>query len=195
MKLQYLPVVTLLSLLAYGCGCYGPTEIIDLGRIPDSILSQVPYQDGQICSFTHSAGKVINFTAQRTSHDEFMECERCCDFAYKYQVNETILTPDYPVSKISIQLNSQDSTHYSHIIGIGRSGFYLTPGIPDLYPSDYADSLLLNGTWYTEVFSLKNSDSYWMIQDSIRPDSLYYSFHSGIIKLVMTNGEYYLKND
>ncbi len=195
MKLQYLPVVTLLSLLAYGCGCYGPTEIIDLGRIPDSILSQVAYQDGQIYSFTHSGGKVINFMAQRTSHDEFMECERCCDFAYKYQVNETILTPDYPVSKMSIQLSSQDSTYYSHLIGIGRSGFYLTPGIPDLYPSDYADSLLINGTWHTGVYSLKNTDSYWVSQDSIRPDSLYYNFSSGIIRIVMTNGEYYQKNE
>jgi hypothetical protein len=193
--MRYLPVIALLSLLACGCGCYGPSEIIDRGQIPDTILSQVPYQDGHSYPFTHSGGKVINFAAQRTSHDEFLDCERCCEFAYRYQVNETILTPDYPVFKLRIQMNSMDSAYYGHMIWVGNSAFYLYAGNPDSYHFDYADSLQFNGTWYPEVYSLTNTDLSWMIQDSIRPDSLYYNFSSGIIKIVMTNGEYYQKNE
>jgi len=195
MKLRYLLVIALLPLLVCSCGCDEPT-IIDMGLIPDSILSQVPYQDGQIYPFTHSGGKVISFTAQRTSRDEYLYCDRCCDdYSYRYQVNETVLTPDYPVFPFRIQLNSLDSACYAHMISIGNCSFHLLARNPDAYHFDYADSLQFNGKWYPGVYSLKNTDSYWMIQDSIRPDSLYYNFRSGIIKIVMTNGEYYQKNE
>lgn len=195
MKIRYLPVIAILPLLVCSCGCDEPT-IIDMGLIPDSILSEVPYEDGLIYPFTHSGGKVISFTAQRTSRDEYLYCDRCCDdYSYRYQVNETVLTPDYPVFQLRIQLNSMDSSYYGHSIWIGRHGFYVSVRNMENFPVDYADSLQFNGKWYPGVYSLKNTDSYWMIQDSIRPDSLYYNFRSGIIKIVMTNGEYYQKNE
>lgn len=181
-----------LLLALAGCRCDEPL-MIDLGPIPDSILNQVSYQNGKAYPFRHSGGMVIDFASQRTSHDEYTWCDHCCKYLYKYQLNETILHPDYPVFDFRVVLSSEDTLNYSHVIWIGHSLFYL-PGYTNP-PVDYgySDSIQLNEKWFYGVYSMKNSNEPISEKGSIYPDSLYYNFQSGILKIVMTNGEFYQK--
>jgi hypothetical protein len=194
MKLQHLLSFAILASLVYGCGCDAP-EIIDLGRLPDSVLTQVPYQDGQTYKFRNSRGQIFNFTATRTSHDEYLECEKCCKIGYKYQVNQTILTPEYPLFDLTIQLSSIDSADYGHFIWVGAYLFYLPKN--DLGDTDieYSDSLQLNNHWFHGVYQMKYPDDPIYISDSVYPSRLYYNFNSGIIQITLNNGEYYQKNE
>jgi hypothetical protein len=191
----YLVIIIGLFLgLMYGCGCDDP-EIVDLGRLPDSVLTQVPYQDGQTYKFKNSRGQVFNFTATRASHDEYLECEKCCKIAYKFQVNQTILTPEYPLFDLTIQLSSRDPSDYCHDIWVGDYLFKLPK--EDLTDTgvEYSDSVQLNKKWFYGVYQMKYPDDPIFISDSIYPGKIYYSFNSGIIQITLNNGEYYQKNE
>jgi len=192
MKTYHFVVIGLFFGLMYGCGCDAP-EIIDLGRLPDSILAQVPYRDGQEYKFSNSRGKLFNFTAQRESHDEYLECEKCCKIAYKYQVNQTIMTPDYELFDLTIQLSSIDSADYSHFIWVGAYLFYLPKNDYTDAGIEYSDSVQLNNEWFYGVYRIDYPDDPIYISDSIYPSRLYYNFTSGIIHITLNNGEYYQK--
>ena len=61
------PFVGLLLIVALAsCRCEDP-EVIDLGPVPDTIMMSVPYRDGGVYSFRHSAGQVIHFIASCVS--------------------------------------------------------------------------------------------------------------------------------
>ncbi len=173
-----------------GCHC-DDAVVIDMGPIPERILSQVPYENGKHYLFQHSGGLIIDFVAERLSRNENSWCERCCQFLYKYQVNETILHPDYPIFDFNILINGQDTLHSSPLVWIGRSMFYLPGNNPPMSDIEYSDSIKLNKKWYYGIYALKNSSDPMFNRDSIYSDSLYYNNKSGIIRIVMTNGESY----
>jgi len=187
-------IVLVVTVLLVSCRCDEPI-LIDLGPIPEKFLKQVPYEHGKTYQFKHSAGLIINFEASRETRDEYSGCERCCDFDYKYQVNETQLNPDYPVFAFHIQLNGMDTVHCQPSFRIGQSFFY--PPWDSGAPSDLQplDSVRLTGRWYYDVYALKNISDSWFSRDSITADSLYYNFSSGVLRVVMTNGEYYQKHE
>ncbi len=183
-------IFLLLTLALASCRCDDPI-LIDNGPIPDSILARVPYQDGQVYQFRHSAGKVISFAAHRASHEEYIDCERCCKYLYKYQGNTTVLVPDYPVFDLTFRISNPDSLRYDFYVWMGNSAFY-PPVIPgDSVSAVRYDSLLIHDRWHRDVFRIPNANDYWFNRDSIYADTLYYNFESGILKIVMSNGEYF----
>lgn len=194
MKTHHLILFTILASLLYGCGCDAP-DIVDLGRLPDSVLTQVPYQNGQTYTFRNSRGQLFNFSATRASHDEYLECDQCCKIAYKFQVNETIMTPEYPLFDLTVQLSSLDSTDYGHYIWVGAYLFYLPKKDYSEAGIQYVDSIQLNSRWFYDVYQITYPDDPIYVSDSIYPSRLYYNFSSGIIQIKLNNGEYYQKNE
>jgi len=184
-------LLLLLSTLALGsCRCDDPI-LIDMGPIPDSILALVPYQDGQVYQFRHSAGKVITYAAHRALHEEYFDCERCCKFLYKYQVNQTALVPDYPVFTLNVQLSNPDSSRLEFSAWMGQRGFNLSMNQDDGNPVDRIDSAWIGEQWHKDVLRIRNSNYFGFSRDSIYADTLYYNYQSGILKIVMSNGEYF----
>ena len=162
--------------------------IIDNGNLPDSVFSLIPYQNQKKYQFEHSAGKVITFRAQRALTYEESSCAECCD-VLKYQVDKTDLYPDYPISNITISLSNLDTNYIDFSLGIGRSGFAIPSNTEGLTNTELVDSVLVGDTYYYDVFKLKSFS--WSEQEGIYTDSLYYNFEYGILKLIMSNEEYY----
>jgi hypothetical protein len=183
-------VIGLFLLLLASCRCPDPI-LVDLGSIPDSILARVPYQSGMTYSFKHSGGQVIDFTASRDSKYEQTWCEEwCCDYVYKYQVNTTTLHPDYPVFDLNLQVSNQNIEYPSIFAWFGHSSFYLPLNPDQFHEAGFSDSLLMGGRWFYRVFSTKMMEGGFPM-GSIYADSLYYNLTEGIIRIIMSNGEFY----
>jgi len=181
-------IILLLSLV--GCRC-DPPVVIDLGPVPDSILASVPYQDGQSYSFRHSAGQAIQYTVRREVREELTWCEwRCCDSVYKYQVVTTTLKPDYPVFDMAFSLSSFSREYPMLDVWIARSSFMVPLFRGDSTWPERADSLLIGDRWFRDVYRLGRYD--WGYgSGTIYADSLFYNFNEGILRILMSNKEYY----
>jgi len=183
-----------LMFLLYGCRPCDEPVIIDYGKIPDSVLQWIPYQNGQVYRFRHSAGKVINFTADRQSRQELMDCgnhERCCDYLYKYEVNTTVLIPDYPVFKFEISMANMGGEIQSMGAFAGQNSFILPGRWTPFGQYDFADSVLINERYYYHVLKLKSDNYSDFYHYSIFADSMLFNFERGILQIKMSNGEKY----
>ena len=185
------PFVGLLLIVALAsCRCEDP-EVIDLGPVPDTIMMSVPYRDGGVYSFRHSAGQVIHFNASRESREERTWCEwRCCEYVYKYQVITTSLRPDFPVFDLGMVLSSHNNDYPVLHLWVGRSAYYLPMYSADLGGVLYSDSLLVGDRWYREVYKLPR-ESMGFSEGPVYPDTLVYNFSEGILRIMMSNDEYY----
>lgn len=179
----------LIIIMISGCSQCNFTEriIIENGNLPDSALLIVPYQNGKVYKLKHSAGLVINFTANRETTDEITNCVEYCKYETHYQTNRTTLYPDYPIFNISFEINNLDTNQIFCSALIAKSAFV----IPDSKNNvEKVDSVLVDTTYYKEVFKIK-SQHYTYYNDSIYVDSMYYNYESGILKLIMSNNETY----
>jgi hypothetical protein len=193
-SLRYaLPVLLLLFLGA--CWPCDPPAVIDLGKIPDSIMQLNPYEDGKIYRFRHSGGLVIEYAASRQSHEEWIRCERCCTYEYKFEVNSTILTPDYPVSGFRIELANTDSTFCSMGASAGYYYFHLPSNDYQRQYVERVDSVMIDDKVYRNVFKVKSDYGSYYDRDILFADSLYYSYSDGIIRLIMSNGETFTRHE
>lgn len=180
----------LLAFLLYGCPPCDPV-VLDNGPLPDSILALVPYSNGNIYRLRHSNGQLINYTSQRFSNKEIMECHPCCDYTFSYETNITRLTPDYPVFNISITLSNADTIQYEFTCFIGTYFLNIPVGrsqTGEFY--HFSDSVLIGETYYYDVFRIKPSNNY-LWNDYIKVDSVYYNSTSGILLIKMSNEEYF----
>ncbi len=184
----------LILFLIYLSGCNPCDEpvLIDHGSLPDTILKYVPYQDGKTYRFHHSAGLIIEFTANRQSSKEWARCEECCKYESVYEVNKTRLIPDYPIFDFGFEISNQDTINYFVTARVGKYQFYIPTNTK--YTTDYykfADSILIEKKYYYDVFLLKSNYGSYYDKDSQFVDSMYYSYKLGILQIKMSNGEKY----
>lgn len=174
--------------LLFGCWpC--DTVVVENGKLPDAALKYVPYIDGETYKFKHSNGLVINYKTNRETYDERTGCSECCEYAYHFEINSTILTPDYPIFNFQFQIDNQDTSNIQCNAAIGKNGFYIPTGNElDIAYFEKVDSIKIDTVYYYQVFKLKSNGNYY-IQDSISVDSLYYNYEKGIIKIIMSNNE------
>lgn len=176
-----------------GCRPCDP-QTFDMGEIPKHVLDQLPYADGDVMQLIHSAGHVITFSINH--HVEAMEdfmCDECC-YTFLYEEASTSFHADHPVFDCSMRLNNMDTIMYFLNISIGRA-YYQVPVSDSTWAYyDRVDSMRIGGRFYHEVYRL--GDQYQFGTDDaqegvIAVDSLYYNFTEGILKITMTNDEYY----
>jgi len=117
----------------------------------------------------------------------------CCEELLFEQYTATLM-PDYPVFAFNFQINNADTSHYPIWVSIGKYGFTI-PDQSDPFSIDVADSVLINGILYRDVYRLKYQDNIWNEDDILSVDSLMYNRKIGILKVVMANGEYYLRDE
>lgn len=161
----------------------------DEGPVNDSLLVFIPYQDNNTYQFRHSAGEVINFQCSRETKTYVSPCEEGMNIETIYQKNNTLLSPDYPLFDIKFSISSYTGSNGDIKAGVGNSGFDIpiTPQVTWYY--GFLDSLELNGTTYYDVFRLRSRGQTGDSQ--LYADSIYYNYSKGIIKIIMTNDEYY----
>ena len=175
----------------FSCHSCGSRVLIDNGKIPDSILAFVPYQNGQSYQFRHSAGLVIRFSSARQSREEWSLCPEYCKYETKYEVNSTTLTPDYPVFNFECDLSNLDTVHLSLTAIVGHYWFHIPINDYQSNYCDFADSVLIGKKYYHDVFKIKSDYGFAWDRDTIFADSMYYSYRHGIIQVMMSNGEKY----
>ncbi len=183
-------LVIAILLFFSGCDPCEP-ETFDMGKLSAEVLAHIPYQSGEQVTLQHSEGHTINFQVTRsTTQKEERLCGRCCDI-YVFEENLTVLAPDYPIFSISLSVSNMDSA--VHTFGVRTNGASFAIPTKE-FQNEYftlADSLKIGDNLYYDVFLLKDEWDYYSPENPIRVDSLYYNYSHGILKIVMSNDEYY----
>jgi len=183
-------LIILVTFFFFGC-CPGDSVTIDNGHLPEKAFGFIPYQDGRIYKFKHSGGLIINYTTRRETREEWNHCEECCKYVYKYEVDATTLTPDYPVFDFGFEISNMDTTYFIFTARVGYYQFYIPTNHNQSEYYELFDSVLISNKFYHDVFKLKSNYGSYYDKDSIFADSLYYSYERGILQIKMTNGEKY----
>ncbi|MFA9389217.1 MAG: hypothetical protein ACERKD_05395 [Prolixibacteraceae bacterium] len=187
-------IVFTLILIFYGCPTpCGEMQINTVSPIADSILNYIPYHNGDEVILEHSAGTKIIFNAERESKTEISYCDRCCD-SWEYHFDRTVLTPNYPIHPIVFELVKYEENYSDFNVTVGISTFrFPTYDLSALV----VDSILINNKMYFSVFTLKAApnENYYGEEFAFFADSLYYNSEFGILKLTMSNNEYYLRDE
>ncbi len=165
-------------------------ETFDAGRLSEKALQLVPYQDGNIVEMKHSGGQTINFTVSRaTSPVEWTDCHSCC-YTFLGEEDLTLLKPDYPLFEISISIVNYDTGQYECSFWINNASFNLPQSEYEYELIRLHDSMQFGKKYYHDVFQLFNMNDY-LFNNTIEVDSLYYNQSDGILKISMTNDEYF----
>jgi len=199
MKRLLLSFATLFLLTACPIRPCGPCETIDFGVINAETLALLPYANGNHYQFKHNAGQLINFTATRNQETVYNGAEECCPNAVKTQEDNILLNPDYNLFDIRFFTqklrNENDEDLYLISGSIEHTGNFHIPNATD--PTNYEYEMLSNYTIgtnnYTDVYKIpvyKRETA-----PTIYVDTVYYNYTKGIIKICMSNDEYYHINE
>lgn len=183
--MKYLAIL-IFSLALAGC-C--DTIVINNGPLPETALLLVPYQDGETYSLKHSNGLIINFATSRETRDEW-DFERPCT-EVRYQLNSSRLTPDYPIFNLSFSISNSRAPHIDCYASIGNGWFYIPSDDTQTGEFELADSLIIGNHTFYNIFILANYNVPYFGHQGIYPDTLYYNYEFGILKIVMSNNESY----
>lgn len=157
--------------------------------LSDSILNFNPYNDGDTIVFVHSQGAHIDAYCSRVRSEKYDGCAECCVQNVREE-DVTELKLNYPLSDIRIKL-------FNHQEGEGEMEFSFASGyiyFPVYYQELMKDSLMLENKFYHDVYVIPfyNSSRNDPNGFSIFADTLYYSVQKGIIKISMSNNEYFI---
>jgi len=170
--------------------CKGTIDKIDNGVISTEFLNKNPYKTGDVIKLKHSEGKIISFSIERATTNEVNPlCDDCCFAEIKYQLNTTNFTPDYPIFDMKFRISNLDSLNVYMNLFIGNEQFI----IPEIFPENSGqnvslDSVLISEKYYYNVFSISNVNKE---NGTIYTKILYYNYEDGILKINMSNEEYY----
>lgn len=172
-------------------GCPPPCEysLIEYGTLSDEAINCSPYVDGQSYSLIHSGGQKLTFFTSRVREMRTEYWDDCTEMRHESDV--TTLTPAYPLFPCYIGIHKTSTTEYDCNIVAGGSNFWFPPSTGTDYGHTYFDSIQFGQNWYREVY--KTGNSWWdgNPEGQILADSIYYNTSHGILKILMTNGEFY----
>jgi hypothetical protein len=189
MKIYAVLIIVIFSVVA-GCKPCKKMEVIDIGDLTSAQLALVPYTDGQLVQLKHSGGLIIDYTVSRSTKTETREYSGYCE-TLKYQVNTTSMIPSYPVLPITIYVANTDYNYTAFEASIGKYFYFLPKDPADFNKYGEMRDLVLNDTTYRDVFLMKTPGYSHGSNEIIYVDSLLYNYTSGVIKIIMSNGENY----
>ncbi len=167
--------------------------IIDNGTISNEAKALIPYQNDDVLTLKHNSGHEVHFACMRQSRIETTSCNcmDCCKTPrIKFEINTIKLEPDYPIFSINFWISNIDQNFISYNCSIGKASYRLPFSNQTYEPM--IDSIIINGNTYYNVYGLKaDYSNYFNPPDAIRVDSLYINKNEGILKITMTNEEYY----
>jgi hypothetical protein len=182
-------IILILSVVA-GCKPCRNMEIIDIGDLTAAQLALVPYTDGQVVQLKHSGGLIVDYTVSRSTKTETREYSGNCE-TLKYQVDKTTLVPVYPAFPITIYIANTDYNYTAFEASIGKYFYFLPKGPTDFDKYGEMRDISLNDTTYLDVFLMKTPGYSIASNEIIYVDSLLFNYTSGVIKIIMSNGENY----
>lgn len=182
-------VLSALSFLFFACPPKCNNQLIVISPIPDSILNLVPYVDGQKVCLRHSEGAQIVFNCSRRTHTEFDGFDYGCGNSIEFEVDRTILTPEYPLPDISLSITKIDEEYIDMNLWFAGGNFNF------IFYESKVDTLIeyvIGDKIFKNVWALK-SDHYnsYLNQPELLVDSLYYNADFGVLRIKMNNGETY----
>ena len=196
-----------------GCPGHEP-EYIDLGTIPEQYLATVPYQDGEVFYLQHESDrvvipfKVMRYRMQSQGDNTYgfddyyygSKMQPASSVYFNYEIDITTCKPDYPLFDIEIFFSNAymaDSVYYDQPIRHKYAQLNchsLHASIPFIgEPTNLFkvhDSFEVNGHVYHDVFEFPNKN---MNLEGIYIQALYYNYEKGVIAIMMSNGEKYLR--
>lgn len=188
-------IILICVLILTGCRPCKPV-ITDRGPLTEELLEKIPYKDGEYVRFEHSNGLIISFYVKRFTEKrrESLDHCWCCDELI-WEDNITVLSPDYPIFDFKLTVSNADTSAYPIWGRIGKNSFMIHDERMGNEYANVADSLIIDGRLYHSVYQIKFEEFYWDQPDILSVDSVMYNIEYGILKVVMTNGEQYLKDE
>lgn len=189
MKTAFQLIASLLLITLMQACPPGPCEpdSVEYKPLPDSVRSILPYTDGNQYQMRHSAGKVIQHVCSVQLEKNYFECN-------EFEILNFKLTPNYPISPIEISISRWDEKSYNLHFWFSNSHFdyYLAAE----YPVEKV-CLYLDDEQFVDVIGLKNNNNNtgYGIQRELFADSLYFNQTHGILKIVMSNGETFIRDE
>lgn len=174
-------------------GCPRCPEAIELnhGSLPDEAMQYIPYRTGETYHFKHSHDMVVDFYVRQGTYTQTTSCSECCDYVITYEVNATELTPNYPLFNIRIEISNIDTSFFWCKAQVGGCGFTIPTNGPDTASVEKADSVMVDSIWYYNVYQLESNWGCSQGEEVIYADSIWYNYTDGILKIIMSNKEYY----
>ncbi|MDF1574885.1 MAG: hypothetical protein P1P86_06790 [Bacteroidales bacterium] len=168
-------------------------HLIDFGSLSEEAISSSPYIDGQTYSFLHSEGYKISFYASRSREKQSDYYDECTEV--RRESDLSTLTPDYPIFPCNIGIHKTDTARYECLIWAGGSSFWLPCTMEIDLGHSYFDSIQIGQNWYREVYKMGNNWRDGIPEGQILADSIFYNTAFGILKIEMSNGEFYEISD
>ncbi len=189
MKLRLLLIIPLMFLLT-ACPRCPETILLDNGPLPDEAMQYISYRNGQSVTFRHSRNMEVIFSVLQGKYPQTTSCAECCKYNIRYETNRTELNPNYPLFNIAIEISNIDTSFFYCTANVGSSFFIIPTNGPDQPAAEKLDSVMVDSVWYYNVYKLGNSSGY-QGEEFIYADTILYNYTDGIIKIIMSNEEYY----
>ncbi len=174
-----------------------PCDIVDYGTISQEILDLLPYENQETYSFKNSGGLIVNFTCERYQEVGTFGCEDYGATGATSEHDTVKLDATYPEFHIDFETNkSIDEDDITHYIISGRIQYAQSFNIPtpnENYGYEQVSTVTINGNDYNDVYKIptRNNNS----NNTVYVDTIYYNTTKGILKLKMSNNEYYDINE
>ncbi len=190
MKIRLLLILPV-ALLLTACPRCPDTILLDHGPLPEEAMQYIPYRNGQLLDFKHSNNMEVTFSVVQGKYNQTSTCDECCKYNIRYEILHTELVPNYPLFKIVLEISNIDTSFFYFTAGIGNSAFILPSGNPDYPVVEELDSVRVDSVWYYNVYKMGANGGYSPGEEIIYADTLLYNYTDGILKIIMSNGEYY----
>lgn len=207
-RIVSLPIIFgAMMVLLTACPHSSKTTYKDLGKIPEQYLATVPYQDGDVFRLQHEGNRVvIDFTVSRHRQKEtgydYIYLEKykpAPNYYYDYEVDITKCTPNYPIFDVELSFSNlymlyeeegmaSEAEKQANLFAVGSARIPFNGEDHSNY--NVVDSLEINGHYYHDVFKLK-ADNYNVEEGSIYAETYYYNYETGLLGVIMSNGEKY----
>lgn len=171
-----------------------------MGDIPAAVRECVPYQDGDSVIFADSKGNIYLFKVKREfkDHETYRQYD-CRANHYKYQTDSIQFNSDSYKRELSIKTSNFQSAGLNIInnysIHFGKRYFNVPISEKAKNLVDQVDTFIVDAKIYTDVFVITPTTFGYSWMDSVNPDTIFYNYKYGILKIALSDSTYLFRKD